>query len=391
MNKIILIVLASIAFLDAGTISDEKAILTGKRSKSSVMFKFKQNIASLNEVYRKRLKSDPELFGTITIKFSIDASGTVITTSAEKNTVKDQILEDSIVHKISTWKFEPISDPMDTTVVIYPFVFSKGQSELQIQAKDYADSKVGTRTTKNIAKRMQFVKEDINSCYCAKYKKSSSNKVHLKISVNSKGFASVKQVYNDSKVDPNFLSEIKEIVKSKNFGKSFSSKKNTEFAFSMFFNRENCKSGSKYSSKKKELSKIDKSGIFFTHKGATMTKYSQLEPIIALANDEKANSMIRNAKGLHSISRIFSISGFISFAYSTLVLLKPENSEDYKPLRYIGLGVTAGGVILAIPAIAQRNEAVRRYNKFVDKQEGLSFYYNHETQGFGLSLMNVEF
>jgi TonB family protein len=58
------------------------------------------------------------------IKFKIDQNGSVILCEVVSSTLKDTILENTIIAKIKLWKFETIEKKGDITEVVYPFVFS---------------------------------------------------------------------------------------------------------------------------------------------------------------------------------------------------------------------------------------------------------------------------
>jgi Ca-activated chloride channel family protein len=98
--------------------------LNGGRSKASVMRVVMQNLAALRYSYNKRLRDVPGLRGEMKIKFKIDQNGSVILCEVVSSTLKDTILENTIIAKIKLWKFETIEKKGDITEVVYPFVFS---------------------------------------------------------------------------------------------------------------------------------------------------------------------------------------------------------------------------------------------------------------------------
>ena len=102
-----------------------KITLTGNRSKQSVVRVIHKYIASLSNVYNRRLHDKPYLSGTITVTFAIDEFGKVIYAHTVKSTVNDTTFENTIVDCVKKWKFEEIDESGDTTVVTaYTLTFS---------------------------------------------------------------------------------------------------------------------------------------------------------------------------------------------------------------------------------------------------------------------------
>jgi hypothetical protein len=103
----------------------DHGVLTGGRSRTSIMRVVMQNIAALRYAYNKRLREKPGLKGKITCKFAIDEFGKVIFCEMIESTITDPLLEAEVVAKIRTWVFEKIDKPGDVTEVVYPFAFSQ--------------------------------------------------------------------------------------------------------------------------------------------------------------------------------------------------------------------------------------------------------------------------
>jgi TonB family protein len=100
-------------------------ILTGGRSRASIMRVVMQNIAALRYAYNKRLREKPGLKGKVTCKFAIDESGKIIFCEMVESTVLDPQLEADVVARVRSWVFEKIDKPGDVTEVVYPFAFSQ--------------------------------------------------------------------------------------------------------------------------------------------------------------------------------------------------------------------------------------------------------------------------
>jgi len=104
---------------------DGGKLMTGGRSRASIMRVVMQNISALRYAYNKRLREKPGLRGKITCKFAIDEFGKVIFCELIGSTMADPELEAEVKDKISRWVFEKLDKPGDVTEVQYPFAFSQ--------------------------------------------------------------------------------------------------------------------------------------------------------------------------------------------------------------------------------------------------------------------------
>lgn len=85
---------------------------------SGVVGRYKGGISF---VYNKALRRDPSLRGTVTVEFTIAASGDVIDCKVNSSSMEDPAFEEELVKRILQWQFPPIVEG-DVTVV-YPLVF----------------------------------------------------------------------------------------------------------------------------------------------------------------------------------------------------------------------------------------------------------------------------
>ena len=99
--------------------------ITGNRSMRSVARGISGYDANLRYPYIRRLRDNPDLSGTITVKFAIDEFGKVVSATLVKSTMNDTTFEKATVDRIKKCNFEEIDKPGDTTVVIYPFYFAQ--------------------------------------------------------------------------------------------------------------------------------------------------------------------------------------------------------------------------------------------------------------------------
>jgi len=98
--------------------------ITGGRSKSSIQRVVMQYMQALRYAYTKRLRENPSLKGTITVKFGIDEFGDVLGCTVVRSTMDDDQLAQTVAHIVSLWRFGKIDKPNDVTEVVYPFVFT---------------------------------------------------------------------------------------------------------------------------------------------------------------------------------------------------------------------------------------------------------------------------
>ena len=97
--------------------------LTGGRSRASIQRGVMQNINSINYAYNVRKREKPDLAGKITVKFSIDEFGKVISAQLVESTINDSEIENTVVTRVKSWVFEKIDKTGDVSEFTYPFVF----------------------------------------------------------------------------------------------------------------------------------------------------------------------------------------------------------------------------------------------------------------------------
>jgi TonB family protein len=73
-------------------------------------------------LYNKALRENPTLRGTVTVEFTIAASGEVIDCHVVSSSVKSPQFEEELVKRVLQWKFPPV--PAGDVTVSYPITFS---------------------------------------------------------------------------------------------------------------------------------------------------------------------------------------------------------------------------------------------------------------------------
>ncbi len=92
------------------------------RSQGSVKEVLTSHRGSLDFIYRKALRDNPALKGTVLIEFTIAPSGEIISARIVSSTVNDQAFEQQVLKRIQTWKFPPYPES-GNAVIKYPLEF----------------------------------------------------------------------------------------------------------------------------------------------------------------------------------------------------------------------------------------------------------------------------
>ena len=98
---------------------------TGIRQVGEIMKTIMMNLASFRNAYNKRLREKPGLKGRVTYKIIILETGSVHKCSIVSTTINDRKFERILLNKIKKWDFGKIDKSRDTTVLVYPFMFSQ--------------------------------------------------------------------------------------------------------------------------------------------------------------------------------------------------------------------------------------------------------------------------
>lgn len=102
---------------------DEEDELADKRSAKSIDVVVKQRTTDLQKIYNQYKEDKPGFGGKVTLKFTIDPKGDVISMSIAASTTNDSNFDEIIKMAVSTWNFGRVAKG-NTTVTI-PFTFSE--------------------------------------------------------------------------------------------------------------------------------------------------------------------------------------------------------------------------------------------------------------------------
>ncbi len=82
----------------------------------------REHLGQIRYCYERQLSANPELYGKIKVKFSIDSGGQVDAQSIGQSTLKSAMVEECILRRIASWKF-PKPRGGTKVLVSYPFLF----------------------------------------------------------------------------------------------------------------------------------------------------------------------------------------------------------------------------------------------------------------------------
>ncbi|MBI5193311.1 MAG: TonB family protein [Nitrospirae bacterium] len=92
------------------------------RSQGSIKEVLTSHRGSIDFIYRKALRDNPALKGTVIIEFTIAPSGEITLARIVSSTMHDQSFEQQVLKRIQTWKFPPFPES-GSTVIKYPLEF----------------------------------------------------------------------------------------------------------------------------------------------------------------------------------------------------------------------------------------------------------------------------
>lgn len=103
---------------------DTEARSSAERSDEAIQGVVRQNIGPIKFCYQRELKLNPQLQGSIKVKFTIEADGRVSDVSIVNDTVGSASLTRCVQGRIRAWRFKPVAK--GTSIVSYTFPFSPG-------------------------------------------------------------------------------------------------------------------------------------------------------------------------------------------------------------------------------------------------------------------------
>jgi TonB family protein len=97
----------------------------GELERQDIEIVIKQRMGLIRRCYTRELRRDPNLQGTVKVRFVIDEDGSVKYAALRASELGNSIVEDCVVGEIQKLRF-PMPDGDGTVVVTYPFAFKGG-------------------------------------------------------------------------------------------------------------------------------------------------------------------------------------------------------------------------------------------------------------------------
>lgn len=104
-----------------GLIEDESEVVGGL-DREEIASYIRTQLGQILYCYERQLSANKELFGKVSVKFTINGSGKVETQTVSDTTLKNTTVEGCMLNKIASWKF-PAPRGGTKVIVTYPFLF----------------------------------------------------------------------------------------------------------------------------------------------------------------------------------------------------------------------------------------------------------------------------
>lgn len=103
-------------------VMDEETVIEGGLDREVIAEVIKRNLGQIRYCYERQLSANRDLYGKISVKFDIVASGEVAQPRIDSTNIKSAMMEGCILRRIAGWKF-PLPKGGTTVKVSYPFLF----------------------------------------------------------------------------------------------------------------------------------------------------------------------------------------------------------------------------------------------------------------------------
>ena len=101
---------------------DEETVIEGGLDRDVIADVIKRNLGQIRYCYERQLSSNPDLYGKLLVKFTIDAGGGVMEPKIDTSTLKSSLVEGCVLRRMAGWKF-PLPKGGTQVRVSYPFLF----------------------------------------------------------------------------------------------------------------------------------------------------------------------------------------------------------------------------------------------------------------------------
>jgi pSer/pThr/pTyr-binding forkhead associated (FHA) protein len=111
----------SVGTAEVGIIEEETQI-DGGLDKDAIAKVIHSQLGQIRYCYERQLSASPDLYGKILVKFTIGATGAVLTQAIGNSSLNNAMVEGCILRRIAGWQF-PLPKGGTNVVVTYPFLF----------------------------------------------------------------------------------------------------------------------------------------------------------------------------------------------------------------------------------------------------------------------------
>lgn len=101
---------------------DEETIIEGGLDRDVIAEVIRRNLGQIRYCYERQLSSNPDLYGKLLVRFTIDAGGGVMESKIDTSTLKSNLVEGCVLRRMAGWKF-PLPKGGTQVRVSYPFLF----------------------------------------------------------------------------------------------------------------------------------------------------------------------------------------------------------------------------------------------------------------------------
>ena len=101
---------------------EEEGEITGGLDREVIAQYIKSQLGQILYCYERQLSANPDLYGKVSVKFTIDGTGGIEMQKIGETTLKNATVEGCILQKVAKWKF-PTPEGGTKVVVTYPFLF----------------------------------------------------------------------------------------------------------------------------------------------------------------------------------------------------------------------------------------------------------------------------
>ncbi len=125
--------LAGIGGLAAGGVGsasvgilDEETEIEGGLDKDVIARVIESHLGEIRYCYERQLAAQPDIYGKVTVRFTINAGGAVATQRVGSTSLRSAVVEGCILRRVASWQF-PEPKGGTTVLVTYPFLFKSTQ------------------------------------------------------------------------------------------------------------------------------------------------------------------------------------------------------------------------------------------------------------------------